>query len=313
MDQSQAKPAMRESLHHARRQFQDATEPYREDLWRHCRWLTGDPWDAEDLVQDTLLNAFANLSRRWFELKSMRAWLLRIATNRWIDRCRQRVPETFAELPEHIAPPEVDRVEFREAAEILLALPPRERAVVALVDGLGMSAPEAAECMVTSEGAIRAALHRGRARLHERRSMSKAATPPANVDAEVLEAFCRAFNARDLTAIRQLLLPKAHAEVLGLVREDDRGEIMDGSIEHTATEQGRPTAEVVALDGEALVVLTYHEDDGRPLVRDVLRFRTVDGKIAGMVYYYFTPQLLTEIGGRLGREVGLNGYWLKGS
>ncbi|WP_432767210.1 RNA polymerase sigma factor [Rossellomorea marisflavi] len=39
------------------REFKEKIEPYRSDLWRYCRTLTRSPWDAEDLVQDTLLRA----------------------------------------------------------------------------------------------------------------------------------------------------------------------------------------------------------------------------------------------------------------
>ena len=36
------------------REFKEKIEPYRSSLWRYCRTLTRSPWDAEDLVQDTL-------------------------------------------------------------------------------------------------------------------------------------------------------------------------------------------------------------------------------------------------------------------
>lgn len=33
--------------------------PFRPELYRYCRRLTGDVWDAEDLVQDTMVGASA--------------------------------------------------------------------------------------------------------------------------------------------------------------------------------------------------------------------------------------------------------------
>ena len=34
---------------------------FRPELHRYCRRLTGDPWDAEDLIQDTFLRGFGKL------------------------------------------------------------------------------------------------------------------------------------------------------------------------------------------------------------------------------------------------------------
>ena len=41
----------------------ERTAPLRPDLFRYCRSLTGSVWDAEDLVQDTMMRAFARLSQ----------------------------------------------------------------------------------------------------------------------------------------------------------------------------------------------------------------------------------------------------------
>lgn len=42
--------------------FWAVIEPFRHQLWHYCLKLTGSPWDAEDLLQDTLLKSFAALS-----------------------------------------------------------------------------------------------------------------------------------------------------------------------------------------------------------------------------------------------------------
>jgi DNA-directed RNA polymerase specialized sigma24 family protein len=41
--------------------YVDVLAPFRPQLHRYCRKLTGDIWDAEDLVQDTMLKGFATL------------------------------------------------------------------------------------------------------------------------------------------------------------------------------------------------------------------------------------------------------------
>jgi RNA polymerase sigma-70 factor (ECF subfamily) len=35
----------------------------RPELFRYCRALTGSVWDAEDLVQETMLRAYARLAQ----------------------------------------------------------------------------------------------------------------------------------------------------------------------------------------------------------------------------------------------------------
>src|SRR3990172_8912013 len=84
---------LRRSLVSAWHQYLTALDPIRPDLFRYCRRLTGNLWDAEDLVQDTLLKAFANLSLILYTIRSPRAYLLRIATNLWLDTVRSRATE----------------------------------------------------------------------------------------------------------------------------------------------------------------------------------------------------------------------------
>ena len=45
------------------RDFLDRLAPLRPDLHRYCTRLTGNVWDGEDLVQDTLLRVFGQLGR----------------------------------------------------------------------------------------------------------------------------------------------------------------------------------------------------------------------------------------------------------
>ena len=70
--------------------FVEATERHRPALWDYCLRLTGSPWDAEDLVQETMLRAFARLSHVWQPLRDGRAYLFRIASNTWIASLRRR-------------------------------------------------------------------------------------------------------------------------------------------------------------------------------------------------------------------------------
>ncbi|MBP3085495.1 sigma-70 family RNA polymerase sigma factor [Mycolicibacterium fortuitum] len=71
--------------------------PFHTVLLRTARRLTLSQTDAEDLVQDTLMNAYTGFHR--FEPgTNLQAWLFRIMHNRWISthRMKQRRPDTFS-------------------------------------------------------------------------------------------------------------------------------------------------------------------------------------------------------------------------
>ena len=70
------------------RRFMNEIEPYRSELWRYCKMLTRSPWDADDLMQETLMKAYATLGQL-FQPIYPKPYLFRIASNTWIDHCRK--------------------------------------------------------------------------------------------------------------------------------------------------------------------------------------------------------------------------------
>lgn len=182
--------------------FAELAERHRRELHVHCYRLLGSFDQAEDVVQEALLNAWRGLDG--FDGGNFRAWLYRIATNAGLDAIRKsarRLPamHSFAEVPwlqpypdhllDEIAPPdtEPDAVAVaRETIELaflaaLQLLPPQQRAVLILRDVLGWSASETAALLELSVPAANSALQRGRAtlreRLPERRGEWSAAAP----------------------------------------------------------------------------------------------------------------------------------------
>ncbi|PZR09828.1 MAG: RNA polymerase subunit sigma-24 [Archangium gephyra] len=191
--------------------FLDGYEPQRPALYRYCRQLTGNPWDAEDLTQDTLLRAFGALGTLFQDVPKPRAWLFRIASNLWIDRARR----SALRPPAGFALQSTDPRDVREAAgELFAQLSPQERAALVLKESFDLTLDEIAEVLNTTVGAVKAALHRGRARLGET-AMSDGRKPAR----EVLDAFCAAFNARDLDGMTALLLEHASVRISGVVTE----------------------------------------------------------------------------------------------
>jgi len=149
--------------------FLDAVEPYRPDLFRYCRSLTGNVWDGEDLAQDTLLKAYAALGRgdlhgETSRLRSLKGYLLRIASNLWIDRQRRAARAARLDVPTPAADAGGEtRAELRNAARHLFRdLPPKERASVVLKEVFDLSLDEIAELLSTTPGAVKSALARRR-------------------------------------------------------------------------------------------------------------------------------------------------------
>jgi RNA polymerase sigma-70 factor (TIGR02960 family) len=201
--------------------FGELVEPFRRELMVHCYRFLGSMHDAEDALQETLLDAWRGLGA--FEGRSsVRTWLYRVATNRCLKilrsagrRPRMAIPGAGSarfELPEPSAHGEVVWLEpypdvlleglgdpapgpeacYDAKQAISLAfvtavqlLPPRQRAVLILRDVLGWSAAETAALLDTSVASVTSALQRARATLKDNRPEEPAAwTPPSEPSAE---------------------------------------------------------------------------------------------------------------------------------
>ncbi|HEU4389373.1 MAG TPA: sigma-70 family RNA polymerase sigma factor [Blastocatellia bacterium] len=302
-------------IQQAWQRFLQRTESLRPDLHRFCRALTGSVWDAEDLVQDTLLRSFAKLGEFQNRIDNPRAYLFRIASNLWIDHFRRADPhrlqvsaaESISDLPD----PDrgnVQSAEVRDAAsQILQILPPQERAAVILKDVFEFRAEEIAEMLGTTAGAIKSALHRGREKLAAPRP-SRPAAPPSTA---LLDRFVDAFNARDVERLAALLREDATAEVISVGTSRGRNRIRDSEIYYSLfLEKGEPQAERYVYDGEPIVVIWYPdpEDAAARAVRDVLRFEEAEGRLSRMRFYSFCVETEAEILDALGLRFASFGY-----
>jgi RNA polymerase sigma-70 factor, ECF subfamily len=151
-------------------------------LFRVARAIVGDDDEAEDVLQQTYLNAFAQL--RSFEGRArLSTWLTRIAANEALARVRQRrrlvATEDEEEIMWHQEPersrpsPEADAAsgELKRILEQALdELPPNHRAILVLRDVEELSTLEAATCLGITEESAKVRLHRARAQLRERLS-----------------------------------------------------------------------------------------------------------------------------------------------
>lgn len=302
--------AVRGSWH----QFLETFEELRPELYRYCRHLTRSPWDAEDLAQDVLARAFVTLGKLGAAPPNPRAWLLRVASNAWIDQ--QRRPHG---VPDREPVDIVDPRETREAAGTLIArLAPQERAAVVLKDVFDLSLDDIAEVLSTTPNAIKAALHRGRGKLVDDDLVEERVPTPA-----ALDAFVAAFAQRDLAAVAALLLDTSIVEVVGVTTEYGK----DGNIAwgmmfgserlaigvgvHARYVQGAlpapPRREIRIHRGEPIVLAWYAHEDGEH-VRAIDRVELDGEHIVRVRNYFFTPDVLAEVCAELDVPFRSNGY-----
>src|SRR3954453_14017931 len=133
--------------------------------------LCGNVDRADDLVQETLLRALANINS--FEPGSnMPAWLFTILRNLFRSEYRKRRREvedadgTYAQNLKS-QPEQSGHVEFQEFRAALGKLPPDQREALILVGASGFSYEEAADICGCAVGTIKSRVNRARTRLSE--------------------------------------------------------------------------------------------------------------------------------------------------
>jgi RNA polymerase sigma-70 factor (ECF subfamily) len=224
------------------REFAELTDRFRPELLTHCYRMLGSRHEAEDLVQETYLNAWRSFGS--FEGRSsLRTWLYRIATNaclRALERgARRAMPSGLGApsedptgplephalevpwlepMPDALLDPAAI-VESRHSTRLafiaaLQHLPGRQRAVLILRDVLAFKADEVAGLLDTSTAAVNSALQRARAQL--------ASVAPTNYDLaepsdprrrELLDQYAKAFENADLEALLRVLTKDAVLEM----------------------------------------------------------------------------------------------------
>ena len=164
--------------------FAHEAVPLRGILYRHAFRMSRNHADAEDLVQEAMMKAYAGF-HAFRQDTNMQAWLLRILINSYISdyrkkRCQpvqysteevpeQRLVDTYTRsAPAGMRSAEDQALDFLPDHEIksaMLALPWQFRDVVYYADVEGLRYREIAAIMKIPTGTVASQLHRGRRQL----------------------------------------------------------------------------------------------------------------------------------------------------
>lgn len=147
--------------------FNEIVERYQQAIIRYLYRLTGDIDVAQDLAQDTFINAYRSIVKTDAEL-SLKAWLYRIATN--TARQYRRRNKLFSFIPfgksdqsDIVAPRQsMERVDERlDIEDALLRVPQDQRVCIVLHYVEGLRYREIGDILSISEEAVRKRVARG--------------------------------------------------------------------------------------------------------------------------------------------------------
>jgi RNA polymerase sigma-70 factor (ECF subfamily) len=163
---------VREVLAGAHGRFGELVRRHRARLGRVARVVLRDPHEAEDVVQQAFLQAFASLDR-WAGTAPFGTWIARIAMNEALLRARRSrriaraaigllADEPAAGTPEQEA---ASREEVQHVEAALPRLARRDREVLQLAAVGELPHADVAARLGVTRGAVKVRLHRARAAL----------------------------------------------------------------------------------------------------------------------------------------------------
>jgi RNA polymerase sigma-70 factor (ECF subfamily) len=272
--------------------FLETIAQLRPRLHRYCSRMTGSVLDGEDVVQDALFEAYRKLDQ-YDDSRPLGPWLFRIAHNRCIDLLRRRSVRLEAEMnaatDDLVMPAEPQVLGVGRAVEqLVINLPPRERACVLLKDVFDYTLEEIADLIDSNVGSVKAALNRGRSKLASLSTGPKLSRPVNPQLSRVLQLYVDGFNQRDWDGLRKLIRADTRIRVadrfVGLIDESP----YFGNYERMPTPWRFTLAQV---DSEWVAVALRQNGEGWA-PHSVVRLETVDDRITRIVDYVHCPWVL---------------------
>jgi RNA polymerase sigma factor (sigma-70 family) len=205
------------------RAFEEIFKRYHQDLYRFCLAMVGNPQDAQDALQNTMVKVLRALPGEKREIQ-LKPWLYRIARNESIEALRKRRDTSELESEQGGVEAVAERAETRERLRTVLAdlkrLPERQRAALVMRELGGLEFSEIAASFGTSPAVARQTLYEARLSLHRLEAGREMRC--ADVKQELSDADGRVTRRRE---IRAHLQSCADCRAFGDAIADRRGEL----------------------------------------------------------------------------------------
>lgn len=137
-----------------------------KDLYRFALYTLKNPHDAEDIVSETVTDAYAS----YFKLRnpdSFRAWIFRILSNKCKQKLKEYIDKTM-ELSETIADKAEDLTENLQVRTAFLKLSKEERLILSMDIFAGYTSKEISNILNINENTVRSKKSRALKKLKER-------------------------------------------------------------------------------------------------------------------------------------------------
>ena len=158
-------------------QFSELYRAHLRDVYSYSYYRVGNHHDAEDLTEQTFLQAYRHYERALSESdgRPLRPWLIRIAHNLAANHYRDRARKPQAPLTDddslrtlHTTEDLVEgRDELKRILDAITDLPDDRREALIMRFALGMDNREIARAMGRTDGATKVLLHRAIKQLEE--------------------------------------------------------------------------------------------------------------------------------------------------
>ncbi len=155
-----------------RRAFEEIYSRYHQDLYRFCLAMLGNPQDAQDALQNTMVKVLRALPGEKREIR-LKPWLYRIARNESVETLRKRRDNLELEREQGTvgAAGVAGVAETRDRLRVLLAdlerLPERQRAAVVMRELSGLDFDQIGAAFGTSAAVARQTLYEARLSLRQ--------------------------------------------------------------------------------------------------------------------------------------------------